>query len=94
VRIVWFAQLTENFNASIPWVQVKCIKVRDSKYGVALVIETSDFSGGYVLGFRSDKLDAIFQEISRLFKLYSQQPFLGVDCEVVSETTTLKSIPE
>ena len=33
VRLVWFAQLTENFNASIPWVQIKCIKIRESKYG-------------------------------------------------------------
>ena len=64
IRLVWFAQLSENFNASIPWVQVKCIKVRDSKYGFALVIETSDFSGGYILGFRADNLEAIFQEVS------------------------------
>ena len=52
VRIVWYAQLTENFNLSLPWVQVKAIKVRESKYGIALVLETSEFSGSYVLGFR------------------------------------------
>jgi Bardet-Biedl syndrome 5 protein len=37
---------------------MKCVRVRDSKYGTALVLETSDFSGGYVLGFKVDeKLD-------------------------------------
>jgi Bardet-Biedl syndrome 5 protein len=80
VRLVWFAQLTENFNASIPWVQVKCIKVQNSKYGVALVIETSSYSGGYVLGFRTDKLDQIYKELASLFKVYSEQPFFAVEC--------------
>ena len=79
VRIVWFAQLTENYNASVPWVQVKCIKVRESKYGTALVVETTDFVGGYVLGFRTEKLDAIYGEISKLFNIYSLQPIFGVD---------------
>lgn len=28
----------------------KTIRVRESKFGTALVVETSEFSGGYVLG--------------------------------------------
>ncbi len=31
---------------------MKAIKIRDSKFGHALVIETTPKSGGYVLGFR------------------------------------------
>lgn len=34
--------------------QVKSVKVRDSKFGPALVIETTPASGGYVLGFKVD----------------------------------------
>lgn len=34
--------------------QMKAIKVRDSKFGQALVIETTAASGGYVLGFKID----------------------------------------
>jgi hypothetical protein len=45
-----------------------------------LVIETSDFSGGYILGFRADNLEAIFEEVSQLFKTYMTLPFFGVDC--------------
>lgn len=60
VRVIWFAQLAENFNVSLPWVQVKCIKVRDSKYGTALVIETSEFSGGYILGFRVENVEEVY----------------------------------
>jgi len=70
VRVVWYAQLSDNFNVSLPWVQVKCVRVRDSKYGTALVLETSDFSGGYVLGFRVEQLDEAYTEICSLFKTF------------------------
>eukprot|EP00397_Hematodinium_sp_SG-2012_P036833 GEMP01039815.1.p1 GENE.GEMP01039815.1~~GEMP01039815.1.p1 ORF type:complete len:254 (+),score=22.88 GEMP01039815.1:24-764(+) len=52
VRIVWFALLAENFNVSIPYLQIRQINVRNSKFGQALVIETSQQSGGYILTFR------------------------------------------
>lgn len=81
VRVVWFANMAENFNVSIPYLQMKDIKLRDSKFGPALVIETSQRSGGYILGFRVDpqsKLQTIFQEITRLYEVYSRTPVFGV----------------
>eukprot|EP00347_Sterkiella_histriomuscorum_P021470 403333868 len=81
VRVVWFAQLAENFNVSLPWVQIKCIKIRESKYGMALVLETSEHSGGYVLGFKVDQLEEVFTEVLNLFKTYSQNPFFGVQVQ-------------
>jgi Bardet-Biedl syndrome 5 protein len=78
VRIVWFAQLTETFNVSVPWVQVKCIRIRESKYGIALVIETSEFSGAYVLGFRVENVESVYGEISSLFGTFSKKPIFGV----------------
>ena len=59
---------------------MKCIRIRESKYGTALVLETSEFSGGYVLGFKVEKLEEVFQEVTRLFKTYMAQPFFGVEC--------------
>ena len=79
VRIVWYAQLSENFNVSLPWIQVKCIRVRDSKYGTALVLETSEFSGGYVLGFKVEEVEKVQDEINRLFLTYTEMPFFGVE---------------
>ena len=38
---------------------------------MALVIETSEFSGGYILGFRVDKLEEVYIEVTNLFKTYS-----------------------
>ena len=50
---------------------MKCIKIRESKYGMALVVETSELSGGYILGFKVDKLEEVYTEVSNLFKTYS-----------------------
>ena len=56
--------------------------MRDSKFGLALVIESSDMSGGYVLGFRIDpqeKLKEIHKELQSMHKTYSTKPIFGVD---------------
>lgn len=82
VRVVWFANMNELFNISIPYIQIGTVRLRESKFGMALVIESSELSGGYILGFRIDpqeKLTEIQQEISALHKLYSSQPVFGVE---------------
>lgn len=80
VRVVWFAQLSDNFNVSLPWIQIKCIRVKDSKYGTALVFETSDYSGGYVLGFRLENIEPVYEELQQLFQTYIRRPYFGVEC--------------
>ncbi|EPQ02276.1 Bardet-Biedl syndrome 5 protein like protein, partial [Myotis brandtii] len=85
VRIVWHANMNDSFNVSIPYLQIRSIKIRDSKFGLALVIESSQQSGGYVLGFKIDpveKLQASVKEINSLHKVYSASPIFGVDYEM------------
>jgi Bardet-Biedl syndrome 5 protein len=92
VRVVWFANLAENFNVSIPYLQIVALKIRDSKFGPAFVIETSTHAGSYVLGFRIDpaeKLNDLFKEISSLWKVYSMSPIIGVDFKVESVPKSL-----
>jgi Bardet-Biedl syndrome 5 protein len=128
VRLVWHANLAENFNVSIPcarhcfptrrihrpqrprhaarreypppavlaqlhapaprrppmrrYLQMKVVRVRESKFGPALVVETSQRCGGYILGFRVDpaeQLSAVFQEVQSLHRIFSQTPVFGVD---------------
>ncbi|KAK7063197.1 Bardet-Biedl syndrome 5 protein [Halocaridina rubra] len=82
VRLVWFANMNELFNISLPYLQIASVKVRESKFGMALVVESSEASGGYVLGFRIDpieKLHEVHKEISSLFNVYSQCPIFGVE---------------
>lgn len=97
VRIVWHANLAENFNVSIPYLQIKAIKVRDSKFGHALVVETSPLSGGYILGFRVDpheKLKEVFKEIETLHEVYSANPLFGIKYTVEERSDTLASAPK
>lgn len=85
VRTVWFAVLAENFNVSIPYLQMKTINVRNSKFGQALVIETTASSGGYILGFRADPvehLEEVHTQISNLWKVFSTTPIFGVEFTV------------
>lgn len=92
VRLVWHANLAENFNISIPYLQIKAIKIRDSKFGHALVIETSTASGGYVLGFRVDpyeKLKEVNKEIKTLHEVYSASPLFGIKFSVEDKPQAL-----
>lgn len=60
------------------------IKIRDSKYGPALVIQTLETAGGYTLGFRIDpasRLVDVYKEIDSLFSVYSESPIFGVTYE-------------
>lgn len=95
IRVVWFADLAENFNVSIPYMQINKVKVRDSKFGTAFVVETTEASGGYILGFKVDpknKLEKLFKEISSLHKLYSSNPIFGVEFEVQEEQASLEEL--
>jgi len=62
----------------------KSIKVRDSKFGFAMVIESTWQSGGYVLGFRIDpieKLQDTAKQIQSLHRVYCSNPIYGVQHE-------------
>ncbi|OWF36293.1 Bardet-Biedl syndrome 5 protein homolog [Mizuhopecten yessoensis] len=84
VRLVWHANINESFNVSIPYLQMRSVKIRDSKFGLALVVESSQQSGGFVLGFRIDpaeKLQQVVKEIQSLHRVYSACPLFGVEFE-------------
>lgn len=93
IRVIWHANLNENFNVSVPYLQMKAVKTKDSKFGVALCIETSSSGGNYVLGFKIDpeeKLHATFKEINSLYKVYSNAPLFGVEFEMEDKSQTIE----
>ncbi|XP_046399282.1 Bardet-Biedl syndrome 5 protein homolog isoform X2 [Ischnura elegans] len=82
VRLVWVSDTKDQFNISIPYLQIIRLKARESKFGRALVIECSESSGGYVLGFRIDpreRLEQVLEELTSLFVSYSRRPNYGVE---------------
>lgn len=88
IRIVWHANMNELFNLSLPYLQVNAIRIRDSKFGKALVIESSESSGGYVLGFRIDpmtKLKEVHNQLLNLFNVHANTPSLGVESALEME---------
>jgi len=95
VRLVWHANLAETFNVSIPYMQMKVVRVRDSKFGQALVVETSQRCGGYILGFRVDpveQLQAVFQEVQSLHRVFSNTPIFGVDFTTEEKAAPLSEL--
>ncbi|XP_016987706.1 Bardet-Biedl syndrome 5 protein homolog [Drosophila rhopaloa] len=81
IRLVWFADANETFNISLPYLQIESLRVRESKYGPALVIQTAETGGGYVLGFRVDpaeRLNELFKELCSLHMIYGEQPNFGI----------------
>ncbi|GAB1601059.1 Bardet-Biedl syndrome 5 protein homolog isoform X1 [Argonauta hians] len=85
IRVVWNSSMNEAFNVSIPYFQMKAVKMRDSKFGVALVIESSIQSGSYILGFRidpKDKLEDVCKEISSLLQVYRADPVFGLQYDL------------
>lgn len=115
VRVVWFANLAENFNVSIPHIQVvtalwwcsciwinviqKSVRVRESKFGLALVIDTLPQSGGYILGFKIEPKEILYEiakEIQNVHDMFLKNPVLGVPFsgfEEVLEITTALAWP-
>mmetsp|Transcript_20219 Transcript_20219/g.48248 ORF Transcript_20219/g.48248 Transcript_20219/m.48248 type:complete len:348 (-) Transcript_20219:168-1211(-) len=95
VRVVWHANLAENFNVSIPYIQIKSVRVRESKFGPALVLSTSTRSGSYVLGFRVDpaeKLGLVHKEVQALYDTYSADPVFGVQYSVEEQAPQLQDL--
>eukprot|EP00518_Triparma_eleuthera_P011615 CAMPEP_0182479500 /NCGR_PEP_ID=MMETSP1319-20130603/34301_1 /TAXON_ID=172717 /ORGANISM="Bolidomonas pacifica, Strain RCC208" /LENGTH=234 /DNA_ID=CAMNT_0024680927 /DNA_START=417 /DNA_END=1118 /DNA_ORIENTATION=+ len=95
VRLVWHANLAQNFNVSVPYMQMKSVKIKDSKFGKALVVETQPKCGGYILGFRlhpPERLEAILKEILSLHKIFSVNPIFGVDFKEEEEAPSLEQL--
>lgn len=71
------------------------VKIRDSKFGTALVVESLKNAGGYVLGFRIDpveRLQEVLKQISSLYRVYSANPIFGVQYQVQDRVEPLEQV--
>lgn len=97
VRLVWFADVNETFNMSLPYLQVQSVELRNSKYGLALVITCKERGGGYILGFRidpQDRLVGIYKELTSLLAVYTENPMFGVTYEKKKRPQAQDRLPE
>ncbi|XP_014357876.2 Bardet-Biedl syndrome 5 protein homolog [Papilio machaon] len=81
VRVVWCADLNDAFNISMPYITIESISIRNSKFGEALVVVVHAWSGGYVLGFRTEpsRLRPLLAELQTLHHAYTEKPIFGVE---------------
>ncbi len=94
VRMVWHADLAENFNVSIPYLQITGISVRDSRFGKALVVTTSARSGSYTLGFKIDppeKLEEVAKSVVSMHSTFALRPVFGVKYTVENKAAPLEA---
>lgn len=97
VRLVWYADANESFNISLPYMQILNVRMRESKYGLALVIQTAHTAGNYVLGFRIDpqeRLQEVYKEISSLFAVYgvTGTPNFGVNFDRNTKVVSMRVV--
>ncbi|KAI9579247.1 hypothetical protein GQX74_004719, partial [Glossina fuscipes] len=81
IRIVWYADANNTFNITLPYIQIENLRIRESKYGRVLVIQTAETAGRYILGFRIDpyeRLVEVFKELASLHKVYTKNPDFGI----------------
>ncbi|XP_066149725.1 Bardet-Biedl syndrome 5 protein homolog [Euwallacea fornicatus] len=82
VRFVWFADINEGFNISLPYLQLESVLIKDLKFGRTLVIKSTKRSGSFILGFKVDpeeKLTTLYKELTSLHIVFLNNPIYGVE---------------
>ncbi|OMJ81817.1 hypothetical protein SteCoe_17639 [Stentor coeruleus] len=74
--------MAESYNVSLPYVQFKSIRKKETNLGSIVIIDICKLYGSYNLTFRNEKSDEIASEISRLFRIYVDNPILGLEVSV------------
>jgi Bardet-Biedl syndrome 5 protein len=95
VRLVWHANMAESFNVSIPYLQMRSVQYRESKFGMAIVIKTNKRSGGYTLGFTvtpAERMEEVYREIRMLWTTFSDNPIFGVDFDVEEHVESIAEV--
>ncbi|KAF4658312.1 Bardet-Biedl syndrome 5 protein [Perkinsus chesapeaki] len=82
IRAVWYAALAENFNVSMPYLQM--VVGRRRRLGRDALSESEPVgpAGGFVLGFRIDPesaLTSVQEEMAKMRELFFQSPYFGVE---------------
>ncbi|XP_023289331.1 Bardet-Biedl syndrome 5 protein homolog [Orussus abietinus] len=82
LRLVWFADMNNQFNVSLPYLTITNVSIRSSKFGPTLVVLISEAHGSLILGFRIDpmqKLYILHKEITSLLAAHEKCPIFGVE---------------
>lgn len=83
IRFVWIASSVDNYNLSVPWVQINTVcSQNDTKYGKVMVVETNKFFGGakYLFGCGDPQLlEKMLDDVTKALFYYRDCPTIGID---------------
>ncbi|KAF5828381.1 hypothetical protein DUNSADRAFT_17683 [Dunaliella salina] len=91
IRVVWSSSTRPSFNISLPYNQVHDVKVRPTKLGSSLQLESSKNSGAYAWIFKvepKETLDFLYKQIVSQWRAHTEEPFYGIDTQVQTEACT------
>ena len=64
----------------MPWIHIKSIKTKDTKFGKLIFLEINKYSGGNILAFKfNDQIETFLKELSVNHFTYLENPIFGVD---------------
>ena len=83
LRIVWLSIQYENFNLTIPWIQMSKIQSKgDSKYEKLISVKIKSYFGGNLYNFyiaKNNLFDKILDDMTKAMYYYQEDPLLGVN---------------
>jgi Bardet-Biedl syndrome 5 protein len=83
IRIAWYSINMDNLNFSLPWIQIKNIKIKDNiKFGRLIVFELNKHSGSNLINLKlpsNENIDIINKELLNYHIKFFENPLLGVD---------------
>lgn len=88
LRVAWAAQLQDNYNCSVPYLQVKDTRSQQTKFGTVLVVETFSQPQRFLLGFQINpaaRMDEVLKCIQNLLRSFRAQPDFGICVERITD---------
>ena len=83
IRVVWFSPNNENINLSLPWIDIRVLKLKNhQKYGQILSLETNKFFSSQLFNFKlhvsDETVESIYKQMKEKYLIYLDNPILGV----------------
>lgn len=84
IRIVWFTPSNDVINISIPWIDIRLLKLKShQKYGEILCVESNKYFNSQLFCFKLhlsdvDMLEKIYEQMKEKYIFYLDNPILGI----------------
>ncbi len=99
IRIIWFSPNNEVINLSLPWIDVRLLKLKShQKYGQLLMVETNKYFSSQLFNFKlhvtDDIIESIYKQMIDNYLIYLDNPILGVWIERDDQGKIINKIDE